>query len=239
MAFSDRYLTIQKKFSQEVDQLSFGEPVTHVYNPLDYARKPHSLWAKKYILEPKKIVFLGMNPGPWGMTQTGIPFGEISLVRDWMGINCKVKHPEQEHPKRIVEGFECKRTEVSGQRLWSYFAERYPNAEDFFKEHAVINYCPLVFMEESGKNRTPDKLKKEEREELFKICDKNLLKQLKLLKPDWLIGVGAFAQTKAKKVYGHEKVNIGTILHPSPASPIANRGWAEVAHRQLQEMGLA
>ena len=30
---------------------------------------------------------------------------------------------------------------------------------------------------------------------------------------------------------------IGTILHPSPASPKANRGWASIAERELQELG--
>ena len=34
----------------------------------------------------KEAVFLGMNPGLWGMAQTGVPFGTVSLVRDWMGI---------------------------------------------------------------------------------------------------------------------------------------------------------
>lgn len=239
MGFSDRYLKLQKELRQAVDQLSFSEPVTHVYNPLNYAWRSHSKWAKTYIKAPKKVVFLGMNPGPWGMTQTGIPFGEISLVRDWMNIKAKIDHPQNEHPKRMVEGFDCQRTEISGQRLWGYFAERFPNPHDFFENHAVINYCPLVFLEETGRNRTPDKLKKEEREALFKICDDALARQLELLSPQWVVGVGAFAKDKAKKVWGNNASHIGTILHPSPASPLANRGWSETAHRQLKEMGLA
>jgi len=239
MTFSDQYLELQKKIRDDVDRLKFKAPVTHIYNPLRYAWKPHAKWAKKFIDQPKKVVFLGMNPGPWGMTQTGVPFGQIEMVKTWMGIEAEVDHPPKEHPNRQIEGFQCTKSEVSGQRLWSYFAGRYPNASDFFADHAVINYCPLVFMEESGKNRTPDKLPKEERDLLFDVCDRYLKEQLNLLAPEWIIGVGAFAQAKAKKVIASSNVNIGTILHPSPASPIANRGWSEVAHRQLQAMGLA
>ncbi len=33
-------------------------------------------------------------------------------------------------------------------------------------------------------------------------------------------------------------VRIGRILHPSPASPAANRGWAEVATSQLKALGV-
>jgi single-strand selective monofunctional uracil DNA glycosylase len=31
---------------------------------------------------------------------------------------------------------------------------------------------------------------------------------------------------------------LGKVLHPSPASPAANRGWAEAATRQLIEQGV-
>jgi len=41
-----------------------------------------------------------MNPGPWGMAQTGVPFGEINAVKDWLGINAEVDKPQKQHPKR-------------------------------------------------------------------------------------------------------------------------------------------
>jgi single-strand selective monofunctional uracil DNA glycosylase len=172
------------------------------------------------------------------MAQTGVPFGEIPAVRDWMGLCGEVEKPESEHPKRPVEGLACAKSEVSGRRLWGLFAERFEKAEDFFEDHFVANYCPLVFMEEGGKNRTPDKLPASETKALEEACDTHLARVVDALEPEWLVGVGAFAQKKAEVALAGKTLRIGKILHPSPASPAANRGWAEAATRQLDEQGI-
>ena len=222
---------------KRLSKLKFGTPVTHVYNPLEYAREPVSLYFRKYGSDPKRTVFLGMNPGPWGMAQTGVPFGEVEFAREWLGLEAPVGKPEKEHPKRPVSGFECPRSEVSGSRLWGYFKERYKTPQHFFKDHFVYNYCPLMFMEESGRNRTPDKLKAAERKRLFKICDKALVELIQSLEPEWVIGIGHFAEKRAREALG-DRVKVARILHPSPASPAANRGWAEQAEKQLKELGI-
>jgi single-strand selective monofunctional uracil DNA glycosylase len=122
--------------------------------------------------------------------------------------------------------------------LWGFFKEKFRDPEAFFARFFVVNYCPLVFMEESGKNRTPDKLPTHEREAVFAICDLALTRIVDRLQPDFVIGVGQFATNRAKAALGHHPISIGTILHPSPASPAANRGWAEAAEKQLQSLGL-
>lgn len=226
-----------RSLRDEVDRLDFAEPVTHVYNPLDYAWQPHEAYLRKFGSGPKKVVFLGMNPGPFGMAQTGVPFGEVAAVREWMGIEEPVGKPDPEHPKRPVIGFGCPRSEVSGRRLWGLFAERFPSPEDFFRNHFVINYCPLVFMESTGRNRTPDKLAPGEAAALREACDRHLVRVLGILDPDWAIGVGAFATQCLERV-GAGRARIATILHPSPASPAANRDWAGTAGRQLAELGV-
>lgn len=228
-----------KVLSQKVGDLSFSEPVTHVYNPLDHAWRSHRQYLSKYGKGSKRVVFLGMNPGPWGMSQTGVPFGEVGLVKDWMGIEARVDKPDLEHPKRPIDGFECQRSEVSGQRLWGYFSQRFPQAEDFFEDHFVLNHCPLVFMEESGRNRTPDKIPASEAEPLFDACDEHLKTCISTLKPEHLVGVGAYATKRLKALFDQQGYGIHSLLHPSPASPVANRGWATQAHRQLEAMGLA
>lgn len=227
-----------RRLARDVDALAFAPPVTHVYNPLSYASEAHREYLRRYGAAPKRVVFLGMNPGPWGMAQTGIPFGEVAAVRDWLGISAEVGKPGCEHPKRPVEGFACARSEVSGARLWGAFAERHGDARTFFRERFVANYCPLVFMEESGRNRTPDKLPAAERTPLFAACDRHLRTLCAALAPEWVIGVGAFATTRAEQALADTGVMIGTILHPSPASPAANRGWAEQADAQLACYGL-
>jgi single-strand selective monofunctional uracil DNA glycosylase len=228
-----------QKLADEVDMLSFGAPVTHVYNPLRYAARAYREYLRRYAATWKRVVLLGMNPGPWGMAQTGIPFGEVTVVRDWLGISAEIGRPEREHPKRPVEGFACARSEVSGARLWGALAERYGKPERFFDERFVANYCPLVFMEESGRNRTPDRLPAEERQALFAACDEHLRALCDALAPEWVIGVGGFAARRAQTALAGTGIGIGTILHPSPASPAANRGWAEQADAQLEKYELA
>jgi single-strand selective monofunctional uracil DNA glycosylase len=218
--------------------LRFGAPVTHIYNPLDYAWAAHERYIRHFARERKAIVFLGMNPGPFGMAQTGVPFGEVTAVRDWMKLSAPVRRPGNEHPKRPVLGFDCPRCEVSGQRLWGLFARRFGSPDAFFREHFVVNYCPLVFMEASGRNVTPDKLPRRETEPLFAACDEHFARVIAALRPQWLVGVGAFAfgriESLAERLPG---VKAAQILHPSPASPAANRDWAGLVTAQLTECG--
>jgi single-strand selective monofunctional uracil DNA glycosylase len=219
--------------------LRFAPPVTHVYQPLDYAALPHEAYLKRFGAGPKKVVFLGMNPGPFGMAQTGVPFGEVAAVRDWMGIREPVGRPEPEHAKRRVMGFDCPQSEVSGRRLWGLFRERFVAPEIFFRDHFVANYCPLVFMSESGANLTPDKLNGAEMKAVTAACDRHLRVVIEALQPEWLIGVGGFAETQARKLAdAFPQMKIARILHPSPASPAANKDWAGNVTRTLEALGL-
>ena len=227
-----------RRLGDEVDRLRFAPPVAFVYNPLNYAWPGHAAYLEKFGGGRKRVLFLGMNPGPFGMAQTGVPFGEIAAVRDWLDIETAISKPEREHPKRPVTGFACQRAEVSGRRLWGLFAERFGPAEKFFRDHLVMNYCPLVFMEAGGKNLTPDKLPAAERAALFAACDRHLREAVQLLKPEWLVSIGDFAMKRADQVFTAGEVKIGRILHPSPASPAANRDWAGLAAAQLREQGI-
>ena len=226
-----------QKLSRNVGSMVFSPPVTHVYNPLDYAWVPHKQYLRRFGGGRKRIVFLGMNPGPFGMAQCGIPFGEIAAVRDWLGISAPVGKPAHENPRRPVEGFACTRSEVSGKRLWGLFRERFGSAEAFFAGHFVANYCPLAFFDE-GRNLTPDKLPAREAGPLYAACNEHLRALVAALRPEWVIGVGGFAEARAAEALHSIGIHIGRVLHPSPASPVANRGWAEAATRQLVAQGI-
>ncbi|MGB0714649.1 MAG: uracil-DNA glycosylase family protein [Phycisphaerae bacterium] len=244
---------LDSPFVQLVDDLndelsSFVPPdeVTHVYNPLTYARPNFLTFCHRFgthtrqgQLRMKKgqVLLLGMNPGPWGMAQTGVPFGSVSMVRDWLKIDEPIGRPDDEHPKRPVQGLACSREEVSGARLWGWAREVFQTPAKFFKMFFVYNYCPLVFMEESGRNRTPDKLPVECRDFLTHACNRALTKLIDGLKPRMVVGVGAFAEKQARSCCD-AAMPIGRILHPSPASPLANRDWAGTATRQLIELGV-
>jgi single-strand selective monofunctional uracil DNA glycosylase len=237
---ASKLIAASRRLCRDIAPLKFSAPVTHVYNPLEYARRPHSLYVKRYGGTVKRVVFLGMNPGPFGMAQTGVPFGEVSWVRDWLGIEAPVSRPADEHPKRPVLGFACKRREVSGSRVWSGVRDHFERPESFFADHYVANYCPLVFIEAGGRNRTPDKLPQRERELLFGACDRHLRRLVAILEPKWVIGIGVFAESRANAVLEGSAggPRIGRILHPSPANPRAQQDWAGKARGELEKLGV-
>ena len=207
---------ITRDLVRVLSPLEFAEPVTHVYNPLVYAREAHA----------------------FGMAQTGVPFGEVAAVRDWLGIQAPIGRPRVEHPARPIEGLACAKSEVSGARLWGWAREHFGTPEAFFARFLVVNYCPLAFMEESGKNFTPDKLPKAERTPLFEACDEALRRTVVLLEPRVVVGVGKFAADRAQAALQGLDVRVGTMLHPSPASPAANKGWAAKATAELTALGI-
>lgn len=227
-----------RALAHDVDLLTFGAPTAYVYNPLVYAREPAERYLERYGAPKKQALFVGMNPGPFGMAQTGVPFGDIAMVRDFLGIEGRTTRPANEHPKRTIEGFACKRSEVSGTRLWGFVKSRFVTPERFFERFFVWNYCPLVFMEASGANRTPDKLPKHELSPLLARCDQALVEVTEALGVELVIGVGAWAKTRAEEALVGRGVRIGTVLHPSPASPRANRGWADEAAKDLAALGI-
>jgi single-strand selective monofunctional uracil DNA glycosylase len=239
-------LSAARELSQTLATLRFAAPIVHVYDPLQYAWAPYQAYVTRYGATRRRVVLLGMNPGPFGMMQTGVPFGEVAAVRDWMGLRAPVERPAREHRKRLIEGFECPRSEVSGRRLWGWAALRFGTASAFFNDWFVLNYCPLVFLEASGRNFTPDKLPAAQRKAVAEACDRHLAAALTALQPEWAIGVGGFAERCLRTVLQSDRVDsafarrvkVAQILHPSPASPAANRGWSEAVDRTLAQLGV-
>jgi len=231
-------IDISRTLAKRVDSLRFGPPVACTYNPLAYAWEPHARYLERYgATAPREVLLVGMNPGPFGMVQTGVPFGDVTMVRDWLGITGRVESPKHVHPKRPVQGFDCPRSEVSGSRIWGWARDRFGTPERFFRRFFVWNYCPLAFVEPSGRNRPPDKLPAGEQKVLFEICDDALRGIVAALSPSIVIGVGGFAEKRARAALDGD-YRIGCILHPSPANPAANRGWAEAIERQLADLGV-
>jgi single-strand selective monofunctional uracil DNA glycosylase len=231
-------IPISRELARQVARLRFTAPVSHVYLPLDYAAGPHEAYLRRYGQPPRRVVLLGMNPGPFGMAQTGVPFGDVSMVRNWLGLEGRVGKPDPVHPKRPVLGFGCPRSEVSGTRLWGWARDWFGTPARFFATFFVANYCPLAFFEASGRNRTPDKLPADEQVPLFAACDEALRRLVEAMQPTHVVGVGNFAFKRARTALSGFDVAVGTILHPSPASPLANRGWAAAASRQLAALGI-
>lgn len=229
--------------SKTVGAINYEAPVISVYNPLTYAWNMFRQYVEHFGGTRKETLFLGMNPGPWGMAQTGVPFGEISVVRDWLKLSAPIEQPQDVHPKYPIQGLDCRRSEVSGKRLWGLFKTRFGTPEAFFKDHFVVNYCPLLFIAasqlknggEGARNLTPDKLSPQERSLLYKACGEHLQAIVAALCPHYVVGVGNFATERAEEALRGTGVRIAKILHPSPASPKSNMDWAGEAARQLKE----
>ncbi|XP_051819137.1 single-strand selective monofunctional uracil DNA glycosylase isoform X1 [Antechinus flavipes] len=234
------FLEEELRLNAELDKLQFSEPVGFIYNPLKYALELHQNYVTKYCQGPKEVLFLGMNPGPFGMAQTGVPFGEVSVVRDWLGIVGTVLTPPQEHPKRRILGLQCPQSEVSGARFWGFFRALCGQPETFFKHCFVHNLCPLLFLAPSGRNLTPADLPAKQREQLLGACDAALRRQVQLLGVRLVVGVGRLAEQRARRALADiaPEVQVEGLLHPSPRSPQANRGWEAVARERLKELGL-
>lgn len=230
--------TVTDELVRAVSRLRFVAPVAHVYNPLQYARCAYDEYLNRYAKRRAPTLLIGMNPGPWGMVQTGVPFGAVPLVRDWLRIERPFQPPRRQHPARPILGLNCRRTEVSGERLWGWARRRYGSPAKFFDQFFVANYCPLAFLEMSGANRTPDKLPAAERSALLQICDRALRDTIDVLRPQRVIGIGRFAAGRARLALEHAGPQVGEILHPSPASPRANRNWEATIEQQLIDLGV-
>lgn len=217
--------------------LRFSPPVTHVYDPTEYAWETHSAYLERYALPGIEALFVGINPGPWGMAQTGVPFGDPSLVAGWLGIEGEVGRPPDEHPKRPVLGFASPRREVSGQRLWGWAKERFSTPEAFFSRFFIYNFCPLCFMERTGRNRTPDKLRKVEQAALYPPCQRALAEMVGLVRPKMVVSIGKWPLGQIREAVG-DTLPTGWILHPSPANPRASKGWGKAAEEELAGLGI-
>lgn len=229
---------ITLRLRSELCGLKFGPPVACVYNPLAYAWSPHADYLRHFGQGRREIVLLGMNPGPWGMVQTGIPFGDVEMVRDWLGISGRVGQPAVVHPRRPVAGFNCRRREISGHRLWDWARATFTIPERFFRQFFVVNYCPLCFFKGGGENLTPDHLGPAERTSLFAACDRALSAMVRALQPGMVIGIGRFAENRARTALAGLPVVVSGVLHPSGANPRASRDWGGQMNAALTGLGV-
>lgn len=222
---------IGRRLAREVATLEWHTP-SHVYNPLQYAWSAHREYLLRYGSKRGRVLLLGMNPGPWGMAQTGVPFGNVSTVRDWFRIETRLaaRLPIQ-HPKYPILGLACHRDEGSGRRLWSWARSRFGSPERFFDRFFIWNYCPLLFLGQ-GRNLVPGGLGVMERRALKAVCDRALERVVAVLEPVAVVGIGRYAEQCARDLVS-ERLPVAYLPHPSPASPAANRSWPALADRAL------
>jgi len=71
--FWSRFYDIECRLNIELKSINFwSSHVSTVYNPIEYAADLHCNYLRKFLKGPKSVLFIGMNPGPYGMVQTGV-----------------------------------------------------------------------------------------------------------------------------------------------------------------------
>lgn len=210
MTKKEKIVGLTCEFAGQVSALRLEYPF-YIYNPLEYAWRMHEAYLSLSVGENQDVLLLGMNPGPYGMCQTGVPFGDRVSVKEYLRLDEEIDRPEKECPKRPIEGLSVSRVEVSGRRLWGTISSLWER-DSFFSFATVFNYCPLCFLDEEGRNVTPDKLSANDRKVLFDTCDTYLAEVIDTVRPSILVGVGTFSSARL----GRFGTDVRTLPHPSP-----------------------
>ena len=235
------FWTMEKSLAEELGKVDFADSkVKYILNPLEYCEEPHLQYLEKYLTGPKTVLFLGLNPGPWGMGQTGVPFGAVTPCQTFLNISGEVSSPACCPPKVKILGFNSTRREVSGERFWGFVQSKWSTAENFFENCFVQNYCPLVLTTETGRNITPAELRSDCKAVVMSHCDSALVRSLALLQTTQVVAIGRFVYDRVKKaVKQHDlKISLSFLTHPSPANPAANQGWARAAELSLNKLNI-
>ena len=197
----------------------------------------HEQYLKRFGEGRKRVVFLGMNPGPFGMVQVGVPFGEVNAVRDWMQISAPVAPPKTPNPSRPVEGFTCQRSEVRVSACGRFFAERYPHAQDFCRP-LCAELLPAGVLRSRAQRDTRQAPEERNRTALCRLRCTFRRASTRWRRNGWSASASlpdAGASSACPFVPAGEDRH---RAHPSPAGPIANRGWAPQAAAQLTALGI-
>lgn len=239
---TDCFISLENDLVSQLNNLNYGPNVEYIYSPLDYASNLHKVFLKKFLCTSKKVLFLGINPGPWGMCQTGIPFGEVNIVRSYLRVDGEVLTPTNCHPQRPITGLNCHRSEVSGKRLWDLFIELSEgDPYKFFKDCFIHNYFPLALMNNNAKNITPGDLKSEYQKELQEICDKSLSDILTLFHTEIIVAIGKYAEKRSNEVvkkFRLTNIKVVQIPHPSPRSVGTAEKWKKETLVQLKSYNI-
>ncbi len=212
-------LELSESLSSELEKVDW-EFAGIVCNPLVYAWENYAEYVRMSVSNSSIILFLGMNPGPYGMMQTGVPFGDINAVKNYLKISGTVLEPECNPPHKRVEGMKISRGEISGQKFWK-MASTYGSPEEFFAVASVFSFCPLAFID-GRRNITPDELPVSDRKTIDRICGSSLSALLDILSPSRCIALGHYAEKRLLSSGVDAPVY---FPHPSPRNPKSMEFW--------------
>ncbi len=133
-----------------------------IWNPGLYGETWHARFRRLYRPGQHPLVVFGLNPGPYGMAQTGIPFTDIrrlvsalpDLAAELRGRGERVEPPGLAPPG--LRPYLSRSFESSAVRVYRFLKKGWGGAERGWTEVVVANPCTLLFIDPAeGKNRTP------------------------------------------------------------------------------------
>lgn len=218
-------------------------PASYAANPTVYAYENYAQAMARLADGPRGVLLVGMNPGPHGMAQTGVPFGDVVNARAILGrqsqgsgwSGCRLALGDK--VLLDAKGLDYHRGEVSGDRLWSALQQICGSLESAYQQVCVINYCPLLFLDNGGLNVTPDDFPKSDRVRLPKFtaaCDEHLRRVVKALTPKIVIAVGGYSDKRCRVALGHT-VPIVKITHPSPRTAATAGAWIGMVAKPIND----
>ena len=259
--------------------------VSHVYNPLRYMWPAHERFLSRHYVtdrasapdgrldfyepagatRPRRYLILGMNPGPHGMVQTGLPFGDVVNAAAMLGYRTGDQVPAPDlagvelHPSRPVIGLSATRREASGERLWGGLAAIFGGLEQTLAACFAANYCPLAYFADDaqGTNVTPEDFGKKTIKgepnprhdpgyaaELDKVCLPYLVRVARAMRVEVILAVGRYAEAKANIIAALQpddsrpaRPKVVYLTHPSPLATRSAGEWATMARHALENAG--
>jgi len=216
---------------------------------LDPTRYCRSAWAAYLQMAARLgcVLVVGMNPGPHGMAQTGVPFTDPWIVDELDLQAPRADVPPADipavgswrHRSHRARGVLGSKREESAKRLWPLlreicapYAAVGPSADKIAEatrrvcnEVLLVNALPICWLDPAGKNVSAEQVEKrapaQVREGLRDLVNEWLQAVADILRPAAVIGVGRWAREFVTDLDVDHFVEIpfrDGIKHPSPSA---------------------
>ena len=217
-------LAAASRLRHELRGLRFGPPVSHVYDPLDYARRGYESYVRAFANAPKRVLFVGMNPGP---VRDGADRRAVRRRPD--GARLAAASRRRSAGRRpSTRSDRCRASRVRAARSAAP-ASGAPSRSASASRSAS---SPTTSSRTTARSRSsrraaaiarPTSCPSASARRCFAPATRTCAGWCAALEPEWVIGIGAFAEARAREALPGARV--GRITHPSPANPRAQENW--------------
>jgi len=211
-----------------------------VWNPALYALDIYQEYLTKFPPEPGAILALGLNPGPYGMAQTGIPFTDCRTASGALGMEMTIpgKAPDDLISRLKKANGKWRGTyERSSLGMYRFLILAWGDIKTAYRNWFVGNPCPLLFLDPERWNVTPADPRLRRMKEVGELRQRAVIGFSEILNPR---GIVCFGKDVAKAVGEVAIRQVGpdrVVFYEHPARAVPEK-WAagllqELTQRQL------